>query len=180
LGAVAPRHAARRGRTAHLGKGGASPARCIPPEHERQRKKKVISGSETRRRQHLERFRTDDVEHEALHARRRASGKSLGAFVMDLAAIDGDSGSRARLSRGSASIDSIALTKALVELNRVGNNINQIARALNELALIAHEQSSRRLESQINDLTEAIYAMPDTLAIPLAAIHAAMNHDREG
>lgn len=147
---------------------------------ERQRRKKVTSGSETRRRPNLERFRTDNAEHEALHARLRASGKSLGAYVMDLAAIDSGEGSRQRLSRGSASIDSIALTKALVELNRVGNNINQIARALNELALIAHEQSSRRLESQIGELAEAICAVPDTLAGPLAAIHAAMSYDREG
>jgi hypothetical protein len=32
LGAGVPRHAAWLCRAAHLGKGGASPARCIPPE----------------------------------------------------------------------------------------------------------------------------------------------------
>lgn len=147
---------------------------------ERQQKKKVTSGSETRRRRHLERFRTDDAEHEALQARLSASGKSLGAYVMDLAAIDSDAGSRARLSRGSSSVDSIALTKALVELNRVGNNQNQIARALNELVLIVREQGTRRLEIKIDQLAQAILDLPSEFAVPLAAIHAAMSDDREG
>ena len=35
LGAGVPRHAAWLCRAAHLGKGGASPARCIPPEQRR-------------------------------------------------------------------------------------------------------------------------------------------------
>jgi len=147
---------------------------------ERQQKKKVTSGSETRRRRHLERFRTDDAEHEALQARLRASGKSLGAYVMDLAAIEGGDGSRARLSRGSSSVDSIALTRALVELNRVGNNQNQIARALNELVLIVREQGTRRLEVKIDQLAQAILDLPAAFAVPLAAIHAAMSDDREG
>jgi hypothetical protein len=147
---------------------------------ERQQKKKVTSGSETRRRRHLERFRTDDAEHEALQARLHASGKSLGAYVMDLAAIEGDDGSRARLSRGSSSIDSIALTKALVELNRVGNNQNQIARALNELVLIVRDEGTRRLELKIDQLTQAILDLPAAFGVPLAAIHAAMSRDREG
>ena len=69
------------------------------------------------------------------------------------------------------------MTQALVELNRVGNNLNQIARALNELALIAHEQSSRRLELRIEELAAAISGAPDALALPLAAIQAALSHD---
>ena len=42
-------------------------------------------------------------------------------------------------------VDAPALMQALVDLNRVGNNQNQMTRALNELLLIAREQSSRRL-----------------------------------
>ncbi|MBN8910439.1 MAG: hypothetical protein J0H99_28415, partial [Rhodospirillales bacterium] len=100
--------------------------------------------------------------------------------VMDLAAIEGGDGSRARLSRGSSSVDSIALTRALVELNRVGNNQNQIARALNELVLIVREQGTRRLEVKIDQLAQAILDLPAAFAVPLAAIHAAMSDDREG
>jgi hypothetical protein len=55
----------------------------------RQPSKKVTSGSNKRRRQHLERFRTDDAEHAALHEQLRATGLSLGAYVMKLAAIEG-------------------------------------------------------------------------------------------
>ena len=123
----------------------------------------------------------DDAEHEALHDKVRASGKrSLGAYVMHLAAIEAGADSRPRASDRSVSVDTTALTQALVELNRVGNNLNQIARALNELALVAHEQSSRRLELRIEELAAAIRGAPDALAVPLAAIHAALSRDREG
>jgi hypothetical protein len=84
------------------------------------------------------------------------------------------------MNRRPSSPDTAALTQALVELNRVGNNLNQIARALNELALVAREQGSRRLELRIEALDAAIRDAPDVLAVPLAAIQAALSRDREG
>ena len=159
-------------------RGGAPEIIYLPDQ--RQRTKKVTSGSGNRRRKNVERFRTDDAEHLALEALVQANGGSLGAYVMQLAAIDSDIDSRPRLNRRPVSVDTAALTRALVELNRVGNNLNQIARALNELALIAHEQSSRRLELRIEELAAAISSAPDALAVPLAAIQAALSRDREG
>jgi hypothetical protein len=156
-------------------RGGAPEIIYLPDQ--RQRTKKVTSGSGNRRRKNVERFRTDDAEHLALEALVQANGGSLGAYVMQLAAIDSDIDSRPRLNRRPVSVDTAALTRALVELNRVGNNLNQIARALNELALIAHEQSSRRLELRIEELAAAISGAPDALAVPLAAIQAALSHD---
>ena len=87
---------------------------------------------------------------------------------------------RPRLSRRPTSVDTAALTQALVDFNRVGNNQNQIARALNELVLIAREQGNRRLEIRIEELAQSISELPATFAAPLAAIHAALSHDREG
>jgi Bacterial mobilisation protein (MobC) len=60
------------------------------------------------------------------------------------------------------------LTQAVVAFNRAGNNQNQIARALNEFLLVAHEQSSARLASEI----EARLAAIDEIT---AAIKAALN-----
>ena len=100
-----------------------------------ERSKKVTSGSANRQRRHLEQFRTDDGEHAALREKARASGLSFGAYMR--ASNLGDAGPRARRR---APVDIAALMQALVALNRVGNNQNQIARALNELLLIAREQ----------------------------------------
>jgi hypothetical protein len=140
----------------------------------RQRTKKVTSGSDRRKRQHTERFRTDDAEHEALHEQLRVRGLSLGEYVMQLAKIG--SGKIARPRRGNrAAVDNEALTQAVVAFNRAGNNQNQIARALNELLLVAHEQSSARLASQIEARLAAIDGIASMFAEPMAAIMAALN-----
>ena len=146
---------------------------------ERQQRKKVTSGSERRQRHHVERFRTDDSEHAALHERLRASRLSLGDYVMQCATIAGGKGSRPR-RRGRAQVDLVALTQAIVAFNRAGNNQNQIARALNEIALVAREQSNTRLEFLVQELADAIRGIPDLFAAPVAAIIAALHRDREG
>ena len=146
---------------------------------DRQRTKKVTSGSENRQRRNVERFRTDGIEHEALHEQLRALGLTLGEYVMQLGKIAGGEISRPR-RRGRASVDTVALTQAVVAFNRAGNNQNQIARALNELLLIAQEQSNARLESMVEELVDAIRGMPVLFAEPVAAVMAALNYDREG
>ncbi|OYV36435.1 MAG: hypothetical protein B7Z80_15540 [Rhodospirillales bacterium 20-64-7] len=145
----------------------------------RQRRKKVTSGSNRRKREHVERFRTDDAEHKALHDRLRESNLSLGEYVMQLGKIAGREASRRR-RRGGTREDKTALTQAIVAFNRAGNNQNQTVRALNELLLIAREQSNMRLESMVLELADAIRGMPDLFAEPIAAILAALHHDREG
>lgn len=137
--------------------------------------KKVRSGSATRQRRHLEQFRTDDKEHAALHEKARACGLSFGAYIRT--ATLGEAGPRARRR---APVDVSALMEGVVALNRVGNNQNQIARALNELLLIAREQNSRSLEHLVLDLAASIRELPQQFAGPVAAILAAVRHDREG
>ena len=60
-------------------------------------RKKITSGSNKRRRRHLEWFRTDDAEHTALQ--NRLNGESLGAFVMRLSGIGSGAETRARRPR---------------------------------------------------------------------------------
>jgi hypothetical protein len=158
---------------------GAEPAAELPdviylPDG-RQRVKKVTSGSATRQRRNLEQFRTDDAERAELHARAQASGLTFGAYLR--ACGVGDAGPRAR---HRAPVDREALAQATAALNRVGNNQNQIARALNELLLIAREQSSRRLENLVEELADAIRDLPGAFAVPLAAMLDAVRHDSEG
>jgi hypothetical protein len=105
-------------------------------------RKKITSGSNKRRRRHLEWFRTDDAEHAAL--RSRLNGESLGAYVMRLTGIGSGEDTRAR-RRGRPSVDAVALTRAMVEFSREHNNYNQAVRALNTLALVADERSDRHI-----------------------------------
>jgi hypothetical protein len=160
-------------------RGGAPDIIYLPDD--RQRTKKVTTGSNRRKRHHLEQFRTDDTEHEALHEELRARGLSLGAYVMQHGEIPSGEFSRPR-RRGHAAVDTVALTQATVALNRVGNNQNQEVRALNELVLIAREQSNARLESLVLERIEVLRRMPDLFAAPVAALQAALNKsdDSEG
>ena len=140
-------------------------------------RKKITSGSNKRRRRHLEWFRTDDAEHAAL--RSRLNGESLGAYVMRLSGIGSGGETRAR-RRGTPSVDDVALTRAMVEFSREHNNYNQAVRALNTLALVADERSDRQIATEIRRLIDMIEALQTQFAAPLAAIHAALGHVREG
>lgn len=140
-------------------------------------RKKITSGSNKRRRRHLEYFRTDDAEHAALQ--NRLNGESLGAFVMRLSGISSGEETRAR-RRGRSSVDVVALTKAMVEFSREHNNYNQAVRALNTLALVADDRSDRHIGAEIQRVLAIIEALQTQFAAPLAAIQAALGHVREG
>ena len=83
-------------------------------------------GSEKRQRLRLAQVRLDDAEAEKLQELASASGLSVGAYLR--AAGLKSAGVRAR---PRASVDRQLLARANADLNRVGNNINQIAHALN-------------------------------------------------
>ena len=158
-------------------RGGAPSVIYLPDQ--RQRTKKVTSGSENRQRSTAIRVRVTPADAERLKAEAAAAGTSVAGYLVS-GRLTVEAATRPRMNRRPASADTAALTQALVELNRVGNNLNQIARALNELALVAREQGSRRLELRIEALDAAIRDAPDVLAVPLAAIQAALSRDREG
>jgi hypothetical protein len=126
-----------------------------------------------RRRGHVEQFRTDDAEHAVLAERARDAGLTVGAYLR--ASALGDAGPRARRR---LPVDREALAHAVAEFNRAGGNLNQIARALNEIA--AREEGRGRLAELVAELTLPIRALRDDFAVPLAAILAALGHDRQG
>lgn len=90
------------------------------------RKKKGRSGSQQRQRMKGVRARVTAAEYEAIQARARNAGLSTGAYLRACAL--GDEGPRARRT---PPIHGDALAQAIAALNRVGNNINQIAHHLN-------------------------------------------------
>src|ERR1700687_710062 len=87
----------------------------------------MASGSEKRQRNKRVTFRLFDDEFNKIAAKADRSGLTFGAF-MRAAALDGDGGPRAQ-RRPPA--DHKVLRQLLGEAGRSGNNVNQIARALN-------------------------------------------------
>ena len=142
---VAPRRAAKP-----LTWQGASP-RCIPDAAAQQPK---------RQRRHVERFRTDDAERAALHARVRESGLSVSAYLRKCSL--GQAGPRSRRRRPE--IDVVLLARNNAALNRIGNNLNQVARALNR------DDPERQ---SVDELRAALLAT-------LTANRRALGHDCEG
>src|SRR6266851_117935 len=86
----------------------------------------AMAGSDKRRRGKIIASRCLDEEFAAIAAKADEAGLSKGAFLR--AAGLGDAGPRAQ-RRPPA--DHVALRQILGQLGRVGNNLNQIARALN-------------------------------------------------
>lgn len=86
----------------------------------------MAGGSEKRQRTEIIPVRVTDEERAAIAAKADAAGLTLAAYLR--AAALGSPGPRARRR---LPVSHVALRQLLGELGRVGNNVNQIARALN-------------------------------------------------
>jgi len=84
------------------------------------------SGSEKRRRVHKVDTRWDGIEHASLAAAAQTAGLTKGGYIRALAL--GCPGPR---SQRAPSVNAQALAQATAALNKVGSNMNQIARVLN-------------------------------------------------
>jgi mobilization protein NikA len=84
------------------------------------------SGSEKRRRVHKVDTRWDGIEHAFLTAAAQTAGLAKGGYIRAL--VLGCPGPR---SQRAPSVNALALAQATAALNKVGSNLNQIARVLN-------------------------------------------------
>jgi hypothetical protein len=84
-----------------------------------------LSGSEKRQRRGFS-IRLLPDEHAAINQKARAAGMSFASYIRACAL--GDAGPR---SRRSPPLNAELLGRAVLALNKVGNNLNQIARILN-------------------------------------------------
>jgi hypothetical protein len=130
-----------------------------------------------RRRVHVDHFRTDDAEHAELATRARAAGLSVDAFCR-LQTL-GATGPRSRRTQPTA--DTKLLARNMGELNRIGANLNQGFRALNEIALTAPAGIRRdRLADELSELRQLFEQGIAALVPILEANRAALGYDREG
>jgi hypothetical protein len=146
----------------------------VPAETERP-KRKQRSGSQKRRRGKGAVLVSLLPEERAL-AEQKAGDAGLSLSAYGRACMLGNAGPR---SRKRLPIDREALAHAVAEFNRAGSNLNQIARALNEIAAAGREGEGRdRLAVLAEELTVPIGALRDQFAAPLAAILSALGHDQ--
>jgi len=142
-----------------------------------QQPKQVTSGSETRQRRHVVQFRADDAELAELRRRAWDSGRlSVGAFCRKRAL--GDPG--VRHARGPAPPDVQLLAQHVTALSRIGNNLNQTTRALNELRLLADGIEADRLAQRVEDAIAQSEAAIDEVREAVNAVFRALGHDRQG
>lgn len=125
------------------------------------------SGSETRQRRHVKRCRFDDAELAEFERRARARDLSDGAFIR--AATLDTPGPRARRNHRPLP-ETRLLIRHLSEFNRIGNNLNQTTRALNELRLIAGETGAERLTHIVDLLAERNQAAIEELRAAVGAL----------
>jgi hypothetical protein len=150
----------------------------LPPPDDT-RPAKTRSGSNKRRRERLEKFRTDDDEHAELERRARDAGMTVSAYLRHCT-IGPDTTPPRRRPRRIPTLETEALMKALVAFNRANNNLNQLARNGNTLVLFAAEYGSERLADYAADLLRGVEDLRAEMAPALAAILAAIGYDPKG
>jgi hypothetical protein len=86
----------------------------------------VLRGGPKRQRVHKVDTRWDGIEHASLVAAAQTAGLTKGGYVRAL--VLGCPGPR---SQRAPSLNALALAQATAALNKVGSNLNQVARVLN-------------------------------------------------
>jgi Bacterial mobilisation protein (MobC) len=120
-----------------------------------------MGGSDKRRRSRQSLVRWTDEEFNAIATKADKAGLAVAAFMR--AAALGDSGPRAQ-RRPPA--DHVALRQLLGHVGHIGNNINQIARALNT----AEKAGFTGLSAALNACPAALSACDDIRRAILAAL----------
>ena len=98
-------------------------------------------------------FRLDDPEKELFRNKVARSGLSQQNYIR-----------RCVLDRPVISLDRAELHKILVELSRQGNNLNQIARVLNERGDLVHENVISEMKGELEDTWQQLRQLIHTLA----------------
>lgn len=109
----------------------------IETEEKRPRK----SGSENRQRSRIIGFRADPVERAEIEDAAERAGLTVGSYVRAMVLKKVRTAPTVK-----PSFDKVLLTKILGDLGKVGSNLNQIARNLNEGALVSLGRIGRAID----------------------------------
>lgn len=116
-----------------------------------------MSGTETRRLTRTTTLRLSEAEVEALRAAAEARGLGPSALARVLV-IEGI-GRKASRPRGRGTELANAVRAVLGELGRIGNNVNQIARAANATRDPGAVIAAHSLAGQVEQLTREVMAL---------------------
>jgi hypothetical protein len=152
-----------------------APAVIHLPDEPIQAPKKTRSGSGRRKRKEGVFVRLLPEQMQQLAAAANDAGFSLPAYLV-AGRLGDDAAPPATRRRRLPAINAQALARNNAELNKIGSNLNQAARALNEIAL----NEGRGGVAQAAHLTDPILGLLDELRLTLAANRRALGYDREG
>jgi Mobilization protein NikA len=136
-------------------------------------------GSDRRQRSAAIRVRVSPADQARLKRDAASAGMSVAGYLAS-GRLGDETATRPRAIRRRRSVDEVALLTTLAAFNRAHNNLNQIARALNTLALFAEEHGTARVIELLDELRRPIALLEEQFAPPIAAILDAVRHDREG
>jgi hypothetical protein len=125
---------------------------------------RVARGSDKRQRTRIITFRVSDDEYARYEERASRAGLAVGAFAR--AAGLNEAGPRARRRRP---VEHRSLVQALAALNRVGNNLNQLARNTN-----------RGLDIDVPQLRDALHQYHAVIAAIYEALGMESARDNQG
>ncbi len=124
----------------------------------------MARGSDKRQRTRIITFRVSDDEYARYEERASRAGLAVGAFAR-AAGLD-EAGPRARRRRP---VEHRSLVQALAALNRVGNNLNQLARNTN-----------RGLDIDVPQLRDALHQYHAVIAAIYEALGMESARDNQG
>jgi len=124
----------------------------------------VARGSDKRQRTRIITFRVSDDEYARYEERASRAGLAVGAFAR-AAGLD-EAGPRARRRRP---VEHRALVQLMASLNRVGNNLNQLAR-----------NSNRGLDIDVPQLRDALQQYHAVIAAIYEALGMESARDNQG
>jgi hypothetical protein len=138
-------------------------------------------GSEKRQRSACIPVKLTPADYQRVKAEAAAAGMSAAGYLAS-GRLGAETADRPRLRVRSRlpKLDTELLARNNAELNHIGSNENQRARALNELRMYAREIGADRLERLIADDLEQTRAIIDDIRRTLAANRRAFGYDSEG
>jgi len=157
---------------------GAADVIYLPDD--RQRTKKVTSGSENRQRKAGVFVRLHPADEARLKIEADAAGISLAGYLAS-GRLDKETAYRPRLKRRHVTADVAAYLDGLVDFRRGNSLLNQGTHALNRIALVVEAQGcGGRMVEELAALRQEIEQIRGMFEPPVAAIQAALSHDSEG
>jgi hypothetical protein len=148
------------------------------PDERQHGRKKTTSGSNRRQRSIAVLVRLHPADAARLKEEAAAAEMSLAGYLAS-GRIGAEAAPRPRIHRRRVRVP-VAFLDSMVEFRRVNGLFNQHTRAVNVAMLFAEEHGAAGLAEEVQAWRQELEQFQVQFAPPLAAIHAALDDEREG